>query len=201
MSKPKESHNGNCTKNARIKIDYSGVKPKVQFSYPDKKHQVTGGMFPYIFLGWFFILIIGCYGYAIGNAFHETEIPDDYNQCVSHYENKFIQEKESIMENLCILDNRSLLKQLRGYELTFNTLFTLILIAACLIPPILIYLPFKKKWNRIYPKFQAWLSSKKLSVFKPGDVRKDEEGYYVEVPLFSNILWTLLVHVISFLKP
>jgi len=52
---------GGSPKNARIKIDYSGVKPNVTFSYPDKKHQTSGTMFFYIVL---FFMIIGMSYYS-----------------------------------------------------------------------------------------------------------------------------------------
>jgi len=191
MSKPKESHNGNCTKNARIKIDYSGIKPKVHFSYPDKKHQVNGSMFVYICSAWLLILLIGFYGYGIGyNLINGDGVPEDYDKCVSHYENRFIQEKEDMMETLCILEKSSLITQIRGSApnnlIVF--LYPLFLLMVCFIPPILIYWPFKKKWNSLYPKFQAWTAKKKLSIFNPEDVKYDGKDYYVEVPLFNNIL-------------
>ena len=49
-----EKFNGNSGKNARININYSGKKPKVRFSYPDKKRQtdIAGTtMFLYVFFG------------------------------------------------------------------------------------------------------------------------------------------------------
>lgn len=52
----KRKFTGGCTKDARIKIDYTGLKPNVRFSYPSKKHQSSGDMRFNIFI---FLLIIG----------------------------------------------------------------------------------------------------------------------------------------------
>jgi hypothetical protein len=62
-------------------------------------------------------------------------------------------------------------------------------VLAIVVPPCVIYFPFRKKWNRLYPDWQAWTSSKKQTTFKPSDVTRDQEGNYIcEIPLFSNIL-------------
>jgi hypothetical protein len=54
-------------------------------------------------------------------------------------------------------------------------------------PPILIYLPFKNKWDKLYPKFQGMIASKKLMVFHSKDVQQDGR-FFCEIPLFSNIV-------------
>lgn len=54
MSSPNR-FNGNTNKNARIKIDYRGIKPTVKFSYPDYKNQTSGSLFYIIFMLWFII--------------------------------------------------------------------------------------------------------------------------------------------------
>lgn len=128
---------GGSPKNARIKIDYSGVKPNVTFSYPDKKNQDGGSMVPYIFA--FFMLI--SYGY-----YSYLDIPLSYYQ-------------------------------------TLMIAFVFPLIVTCLV-----YYPFKKYWANVFPNFQAATASKKkYRKFLPKDVQKNKY-YYVEVPLFKNIL-------------
>ncbi len=61
----KEKFNGDNPINARIKIDYSGVKPKVRFSYPDKKNQFRGDMLLPVFVCWVVILFVGYIGFSI----------------------------------------------------------------------------------------------------------------------------------------
>ena len=61
-----EKHDGGTARNARIRIDYQGLKPKVQFSYPSLKDQVVGNMLYTIrsqflygyLLAWFLLLLL-----------------------------------------------------------------------------------------------------------------------------------------------
>jgi len=50
-----EEYNGGTPMNARIRIDYTGKKPKVKFTFPNRKEQYDQGMFEYIF--WFWLII------------------------------------------------------------------------------------------------------------------------------------------------
>lgn len=129
---------GGSPKNARIKIDYSGVKPNVSFSYPDKKNQGGGSMLMYIFM--VFVLLGLGYYYSV-----------DY-ETLSSYQKVGI-------------------------------LIILPLIATCLV-----YYPFKKYWANVFPNFQAATATKKkYRKFLSKDVQKNKD-YYVEIPLFKNIL-------------
>jgi len=129
---------GGSPKNARIKIDYSGVKPNVTFSYPDKKHQTSGTMFYCIFA--FFMIITYTYRFFYMDA---------------------------------ILSSYQTLMVVLGFPL----------IATCLV-----YYPFKKQWANVYPNFfAAFAHNKKYRKFLPKDVQKNKY-YYVEIPLFKNIL-------------
>jgi len=124
--------------NARIKIDYTGVKPNVRFSYPDKKNQVKGSMFcPVVFM-W-------------------------------------------IILNLTFAG-------LWGEMMPDGSIFRWILIFYMLGTPCLIYFPFRKKWNKLYPDYQALTAKKKYRKFLPSDVKKEGKEYCCEVPLFNNVL-------------
>lgn len=41
--------------NARIKIDYSGTKPKIKFTFPNRREQREGSMLKYIM--WFWVIV------------------------------------------------------------------------------------------------------------------------------------------------
>lgn len=57
------------------------------------------------------------------------------------------------------------------------------------VPPTVIYFPFKKQWNRIYPKWAALWERKKIKKFSPSDVEySKEKGWYCEIPLFKNVI-------------
>ena len=52
----------------------------------------------------------------------------------------------------------------------------------------LIYYPFKKEWQNIYPKWAA-KGKKKYTIFNSKDVKySKEDGYYCELPVFKNIV-------------
>jgi len=130
-----EVHNGNCAVSARINIDYQGKKPKVSFSYPDKKNQQHGSLFVHILIVWLII-----------------------NLPLGLYLQWFVEEYSSILLWIYLVV---------GY--------------------LLIYLPFRLFWTKIYPDVQAALSFKKLIVFKPSDVKKEQE-YFCELPVFNNVV-------------
>lgn len=137
---------GDETKNARIRIDYSGVKPDVTFSYPAKSYQFTGSMFPeLVFYG--VILFVIVYYFLDLYGLHDSD-PVVYAA----------------------------------------QLISLILICTIIIPSFL-YIPFRKQWKNIYPKYQAWKAKKKYTYFYPKDVKHTEEyGWYCEIPVFKNVI-------------
>jgi len=53
------------------------------------------------------------------------------------------------------------------------------------IPPFLVYYPFRKKWNKLYPKYMVLFGSKKIMEFYPKDY--NEKKKYFEIPYFENI--------------
>ena len=57
------------------------------------------------------------------------------------------------------------------------------------LPPVYIYLIFKKNLNKYYPDSEAFFARKKYRKFTAKDIETDKEGnYYCEIPLFSNVL-------------
>ncbi len=183
--------NGESTLNARIKIDYSKKKPKVSFSYPSKDHQVQGSMFFYIILFWmivFYLLFICIPPLYLGGSsmdailLKEGKQENSYN--LSNYEEFVIFYEENNMLNKTFLEyNESSLIEFYEklkYPLGFFLLWFLV---SCLT-----YFPFKKQWKRIYPKFQGWRQSKKLTKLDKRDIKKENKLYYVELPVFNNIV-------------
>jgi len=196
--------NGNCTKNARIKIDYSGKKPNVTFSYPSKKHGHEGNMFPFICLVWFIIFAIlfsinqtieTAYDIGKTNSNNSTNgilyfngtvyNVSTYNGCVDYMVDKTKQSCSIITSSnyISISTNQKIRDELK---VQYTSLFFILL--GLLGPPCLIYFPFKKKWQNIYPVWQA-KGKKKYSVFKVEDIKYTKEyGYYCELSVFSNIV-------------
>ena len=140
--------NGNLPVNARINIEY-GIKPKISFSYPDKKNQVRGSMFnslQLISLSFGGIILFLLYLFKI--------------RLISS-----IFPKETIL----------------GASILFLAFFYFVLTS-------IIYFPFKKQWDKLYPRYQAFITSKKLRVFYPKYIIKRDGRIFVELPIFSNIV-------------
>jgi len=187
--------NGNCNKNARIKIDYSGVKPKVNFSYPSKIYGVSGSMFTWIFMFWFLINIPLFFYLNYFNV--DSQDSDNYlnvqlnssNYNLSNFEDfqKYVNDTDIIKKVFIRINEKDEL----GFKGLWEDLRQPLRVIAYLflIPWLLIYYPFKKYWEKVYPKFQGFMAKKKIRTFIPADIKHSEEnGYYCEVPLFSNIV-------------
>ena len=174
--------NGDSPVNARIKIDYRGKKPQVAFSYPDKKNQYHGSMLPYIFVVWFIVWGIGYYAVGVNEIYtlpKETVDFSNYTQCFSYYfeeDLNYCEERED-KNGFQIL--WSLLKEQKS-----QFVWMLILI----LPPMIIYFPFRKRWNKLYPKVNGLIARKKYMDFNPKDVQEFKGRYYCEVPLFNNVI-------------
>ena len=190
-----EKFNGNCAKNARIKINYTGKKPKVSFSYPDKKNQGGGWMFIYILVGWLFIcglLIVAHSFYNLRVQNDQTVRHENYDSCIEYYEEHYNFNLE-VKNNICEdeLGELSFGEKLKQFILSdLDDLFiAIILLNILFIPPLIIYYLDREGWNKFYPKFQAAITRKKYVCFKNQDVKKDLEGnYYCEIPLFENVI-------------
>jgi len=207
MKKYKHYYNGDSPKNARIKIDYSVTPAKATFEYPDKKNQVTGSMFGFIFLVWVLFTMVILFSYEVYDDYDvaKTAKLKPYVDCYEHFDENY----EQIITNTCFLyakntswrypkwnllklleketygsevpATESLLKVFKGF---------LFLIVVLFGPPLLIYLPFKKKWNKLYPRVASFFNSKKMMFFYPKTPFKDEKEMYFEVPYFNNVQLT-----------
>lgn len=181
-----DKYNGNSCKNARIKIDYNGLKPKVNFSYPDKKNQENYSMLPEIIGCWAILLFIIFAGYPLFTEEEYEEIDlSNYSICNEFYINHSIETCEfregKTNWEIFIFE----LKKDYGIKHLFFVLFLI-------IPPFLIYYPFKSYWSNLFPKFQAAGKKGKFIIFKPKDIRK-EGNYFVEIPLFNNVMLEYIV--------
>jgi hypothetical protein len=174
-----QTFKGHSCKNARIKVDYSGKKPDVTFSYPSNKYGTEAGMGFYIFTGWFIIWIIGFWAIGLDHSVNQVWEPtslEKFTECRLKYPTV---EFDNIIKDYC--------KDILQSGIKWRA--SLLLVISIFAPPMLIYLPFKRKWKDVYPKFQGWLAKKKVMKFKSKDIRYDVQlGYFCEVPVFSNII-------------
>lgn len=188
-----ERFDGDSPINARIKINYSKDKPKVSFSYPRKKSQYKGSMFIPFFICWGIISFI--YLSALSNQpyFNVSEdypykTIDKYN--ISDYEEfKEYYLQEDRINYFYTLYNSSYLDRIPKQRLVFAIISLVFFFGG----GSLIYFPFKKKWDKLYPEYNALISIKKIAKFKPTDVKENLDKkinypYYVEIPLFNNIV-------------
>lgn len=176
---------GNTTMNARINIKY-GNKPKISFSYPDKKTQLKGSMFTAILMFWMLIFMIGYLSlyffganYDVLSASYEKSALQTYSECILDYPELVKTNYTEVRFNLCGQENLISVKPV---------LSLLALMASILLFPYLIYYPFKKRWDKLYPKYQAWSASKKLRIFTKEDVQEKDGRIFVELPVFNNVI-------------
>ena len=186
--------NGGTSKNARIKIDYSSKIPKVKFSYPSKKYQQSGTMFPIILIILFLLIFPCCYFILESqdvelknnqiilqidnlNKIYDTS---DYNNFSSIFANETI-----INETFYELNKEDKILEIifsKRNKIVYSSVFLPVILA------FLIYYPFRKRWNSIYPKFQGRLCPKRLTVLSSKDIKKEGDRYYCEIPIFKNII-------------
>ena len=210
MGKPKYSFKGNTAKNARIRIDYSGKKPNVQFSYPSKKNGTEGSMLPIIFLCWWVIAGIFLVGFRFhetitfnyeSNSTNETTIVNGtyynvttYDGCVGFMNARVLELSQGACETLTNPFNNSnytapkfwpTLKEEIKKGFDAKTIFIFLFL---FVPPLLIYFPFRKSWKNLFPKFMG-LGKKKFTFFNTKDIKYTKElGYYCELPVFNNVV-------------
>jgi hypothetical protein len=185
----KEVKKGDSPINSRIKIDYQGKKPKISFSYPDKKNQVNSSMFAYILFCWMVIILFVSLGNSLfggdGIYLSSKDLSRyDYTNCVLQEARNSSATSSSILFDTC--------KEFVIFEFSSNHMFSdlVVFLVLLFVPPALIYFPLKKKfWNNISPKFNAFIRRKKYKTFYPKDVRQDLDGnYFVEILVFNNIV-------------
>lgn len=183
-----KEYDGGTPKNARIRVNYEGLKPIVRFSYPKKRAQREGSMLPYIFAFWYFISLIFFMVYSTAESVtnHNNELKDNSNYNLSNYEDyKRYFEDKNLLNYSFESFNQPLAKWIWKIFFTWKLIWIIQLITI----PLIIYLPFKKFWKKVYPDFMAATSSKKLMNMKPKDVIRNERGeFYCEIPLFNNVV-------------
>jgi len=198
----KERFNGDSCKNARIKINYSKDKPKVSFSYPDKKNQRSEGtMFLTILVFWLFLNTPALFFISIAGSNHYWDSPeapfDRYNltDCMTYYETNI--NYTLLWDNVCEDKSKSIKVQIwdsltddfrKDLNDIFNDISTFRIILWLFGMPLLIYFPFKKDWNNYVMPMWNGMGSKKYVCFKAKDVLKDVKGIYCEIPLFANVV-------------
>ncbi len=172
-----ETYNGKSPRNARIKIDYTGECPSVQFKYP-RKDGFEGSMRGPITAVCAILAIIGYLFFSFGISYgqpmsqNETQI-NDTNVSNDSYE-------ESDTEKIPL---KELLKPLKILTIFYLFIFVL---------PWIIDKIFKKKLNALFPIYQAWKASKKYVEFKAKDIKTSningKKEIYVEIPYFENVI-------------
>jgi hypothetical protein len=186
---------GNDNKNARIRISYSKKKPQVSFRYPDRKYQKSGTMLAYIFIGWVFFMmplyLYACFQFDKMDAQEKEAGQGELNLSnYTEFKTEFCSNETYLTEKFELL-NASWTKQFIANFKLKSTQRALLIIALMALPPFLIYFPFRKRWNKYYPDFQAWKASKKFKRFTTKDIkfnREEKFPYYVEIPLFNNLI-------------
>lgn len=186
-----KEHNGKNPQNARININYSGKKPKVNFSYPiDKKNSRTrGSMGYYFFMGWLLLaaiyLIIASLSYPAYS--YEKDLPyesiENYNISNKQEFLKYYLQEERF-EYKYELYNKTEWELVKDIFSSDDVLKYLIIFFGWAV----IYYPFKKKWDSLYPDFQALTSFKKYRKFTTKDIQKKDNRYFVELPVFNNVV-------------
>ena len=188
-----KEYNGDSCKNARINIDYSKNKPNVKFSYPSKKYGTNGSAFFLIFILFFamFAVIGNIYirefkDERIGHRYYDGYILVQIEQCAidNYIHNPNMTYNE--LDKICLSYGYTTYEPLINL-ISFDSDFMIFFIYP-FICTFIVYFPFRKQWKRTYPKMMGSMGSKKLKYFKPKDVKCDKEGYYVEIPLFKNVI-------------
>lgn len=157
-----ETYNGKSPRNARIKIDYTGECPSVQFKYP-RKDGYTGSLSNLFMYFWgilnllFVIFLEGTPGMLL--------IKDSL---IKFYFEIGLEATQHGLMNILLA-----------------TFFIV-------IPGVLIWGFIKNKVNSYYPIYQAWLAKKKYVEFKVKDIKISNinggEEIYIEIPYFENVV-------------
>ncbi len=176
--------NGENPQNARIKISYGKKKPSVKFSYPvnKKDSQTRGDMMGFVIAGWFIIVTLFFMGFSIGSELVEQgdnqTSQEKFVRCAVLYPNETLTNYTHVKDNLCKPKEKPFFQEHGG----------LIYLSLIAFGGVLIYFPFKKRWDKLYPDFQAWEANKKYHKFNAKEVRESDGRYYIELPIFNNVV-------------
>ena len=195
------TYSGKSPRNARIKIDYTGQAPSVNFTYP-RKDGYVGSMLHELFLAWFIILYfsyliftIGA-GYDITSTYNFTSNDTSINETeIKELQNETIPLCNGLKDWLEVTkDNRTfkerLTMELLGLWMNFKYFLYGMLII--LVPPILINKIFKKKMAEWFPVWQGYRAKKKYVQFTNKDIKtsriNNKKEIYVKIPYFENVI-------------
>jgi hypothetical protein len=202
----KKEYSGNSMKNARIKINYTGKKPKVTFTYPFYKKQTSTPSWLLPFMLWivpfFLITMANTYFTDMKDMYnyefkpYQSEESQRYTGCVEHYYFNI----DRVISTTCSLYAKNSSRIYPSWNLMANSDANVqrVVTTASLkksfrlmcwmfIPPFLIWLIFRKFWLRVSPKFYGGGRPKKAAVFKPEHFIELNGKKYFELPLFSNV--------------
>lgn len=197
-NKRKIVEQGNLLVNSRVFIDYTKKKPKIRFSYPDKKSTEIGGM-AYAFPMLFALILVWLAGMSY-DAMYANK-PIIFNLCDISYSNvtnissriplyvscqdhqgKIINFSLSYI-NPSIWSYRKdiILKSYQGPN------WLTIIISLVLMTMLWIGVPWfykhTKLGNRLYPKLNALLDTKYYVKFT-----ECPDNKIIEIPLFNNVV-------------
>ena len=166
-----ERYDGDRPQNARIRINYKGKKPKVRFSYPmnKKDSRTIGNMMLAVLMGWILInLPLLLY---ISNSQETLQLDyEPYNKYnISNYSefiNYYTQQER--LDFFYEYYNQDLKNKSLDFFMKFN-FFQKFMLFYIILGGLIIYFPFKKKWDKLYPDYQALTSRKKYKKFNNKD--------------------------------
>lgn len=189
-----KTYNGKSPRNARIKIDYKGESPSVNFQYP-RKDGFVGSMLGPLCLWWFLFIFITCVILSIGIdigvslTLNETLV----NETIDNQTN--LENNTKVCSGLIGLiqftsQQKTFKERLIGfYDFFKESILVLLILFA---PPILVNKLFRKQLNNLFPKYQAVQVSKKYVRFKNKDIKitkiNGKKEIYLEIPYFKNII-------------
>jgi hypothetical protein len=188
---------GDTAMNARIKIDYSKSKPDIRFSFPNKRTQFSASYYSWLRLFTMFLIFIFFIGYELGsliwgyslfygdNMLDRTVQPsalEEFTLCANKYLIKNQTDYHIVRTELCKPKQENIF-------VNMNSLYFMIAIfISFYLIPLIIYLPFRKFWNNKYPATEAFFSTKKYRTFTKKDIKENENGIYIELPVFKNVV-------------
>ena len=184
-----ENKNGSETYNARINIKYNKNKPDISFSYPNKKTQYRGSMIGWIRAYLMMLVVLFFVSNYIFNLFdtsylglstEKTEL-EKFTQCAVLYPVETLTNYTDVRYNLC--------KPEKELEIVSTiSILIFIYLFIYLFLPLIIYYPFRKKWDKLYPKHEGFWASKKLRIFNKFDIIERDGKIFVELPVFKNVV-------------
>ena len=143
-----QTYTGKSPRNARIKIDYTGECPSVQFKYP-RKDGFEGSMRGPLTAACAIIVTIAFLSFGLGNSYEQTMLQ---NETQINNTNVSVNSCEVKNPEETIPSTKEFLRII-GVVALFYFLI--------IVPPIIINKLFRKKLNALFPIYQAWKTKKK----------------------------------------